>query len=465
MRTHFSPWACLALCLPFPLSAQTGPGGIGSSTNNVLWLSADKGTTVSGGQVTNWTDRSGNSNTAAPSAASARPALVSGALNGQPVLRFDGSTDELRISDNSSIDLTAWHFFLVLRANLQKNYNAWLTKGDDSAENYEMLSYDDGNIHAPVLWTDNTRTSPSSPAGQVTTSGASIIEYSYKSSNGRSICTNGASVFTDTENRTPKVNARELYIGNERGTTGRFMDGDLAEVIAYKDRLNAVQRVIVNNYLAAKYGLALASDDLYTQDNPANGNFDFDMAGIGKVNSTNKQLDSKGSGQVRITSAEPAAFENNEYLLWGHNNGWFGTGSSSDYPSSIQGRWGRVWRVNEVTAAGVAADIGAVDITFDLTGMGSVTASQLRLLVDTDNDGVFADETPINGATSVGGGSYRFANRTELANGVRFTLGTTNVISTPLPIELLSFGVSPQGHEAMEVRWSTASEQDNALFT
>ncbi|MBS1582923.1 MAG: T9SS type A sorting domain-containing protein, partial [Bacteroidetes bacterium] len=38
-------------------------------------------------------------------------------------------------------------------------------------------------------------------------------------------------------------------------------------------------------------------------------------------------------------------------------------------------------------------------------------------------------------------------------------------ISTPLPIELLSFGVSPQGHEAMEVRWSTASEQDNALFT
>lgn len=233
--------------------SQTGPGGVGSNTNNKLWLDANKGITLAGSNVSGWSDQSGNSNNAAPAAANQRPTFVSSSVNGYPSLDFDGVDDELRVPDNASLDLTQWHIFLVVIVDVHKNYNAWMVKGNDGQENYEILSYNDGNIHTPTYYSDNTRTFPSSAAGQTTTTEFNIIEYSYSSAVGRDVYkNNGAAITTDNENKTPAVNAFDLYIGNEK-TTSRFLDGDIAEIIIYNSPLNSAQRIIVNNYLAAKY--------------------------------------------------------------------------------------------------------------------------------------------------------------------------------------------------------------------
>lgn len=104
-------------------------------------------------------------------------------------------------------------------------------------------------------------------------------------------------------------------------------------------------------------------------------------------------------------------------------------------------------------------------MSFDLSDLGAVTASHLRLLVDTDNDGLFADETPISGAVNDGGGMYRFAAVSALQNGRRFTLGTSNLSSTPLPVELLHFTADPAGPASVRLSWATASEHNNAGFT
>jgi len=136
-----------------------------------------------------------------------------------------------------------------------------------------------------------------------------------------------------------------------------------------------------------------------------------------------------------------------------------------DLPTGIQRRWQRVWRVSEVNTSGTAIDLGNVDITFDLSGLGSVTASDLRLLVDTDNDGVFADETPINGATNPSGNNFRFSAVAALTDRVRFALATINVNATPLPVELIAFTAEPDGARAVHTAWTTASEHDNAGFT
>lgn len=446
------------------LCAQTGPGGVGSSTNNVLWLGADQGISTSGGLVTAWNDRSGNSNHAYPPGAipGARPSYVVNSANGYPALDFDGNDDQLWVQDHATIDLTQWHFFMVLRVDLQKNYNAWMVKGDDSDENFEVLSYDDGNIHAPTKYSDGTRTHPSTAAGQVTTSGFNIIEYSYRSADGRDIYKNGSSIHTDNENKTPRTNNFPLYIGNERSTSGRELNGDIAELIAYNAPLNATQRILVNNSISAKYGLTLSASDLYVQDDPANGNYDHEVAGIGRISSSDQHSDSKGSGLVRINN--PSGLGNNEFLFWGHNNAPMDAWGVADYPASIQGRVARVWRVSEVNGAGSAINVGNVDIIFDLNGLGTVTASDLRLLVDTDNDGAFADETPIAGATSIGSGNYRFASVSALVNGRRFTLGTNNGTNTPLPIELLSFSATDSDND-VRLDWATASEANNAYFT
>lgn len=447
--------------------AQTGPGGVGSSANNVLWLDANNGITQSGGLVSQWNDRSGNSNHALLPGPipTAKPAFVSSSVNGYPSLDFDGTDDQFWVTDNATLDLTQWHFFIVVTADLLKDYNAWMVKGDDSDENWEMLSYVDGNIHAPIKYTDGTRTFPSSAAGQVTTTNFDIIEYSYSTGVGRDVYKNATNIITDNENKTPKVNNLPLYIGNERSTAGRNVNGDIAEVIAFNAPLNSAQRIIVNNYLAAKYDRILSTTDIYVQDNAGNGNFDHDVAGIGRVDASNIQSDSRGGGVVQIGKAAYGGLGNNEFLLWGHNGLALGPYGVSDLPAGVQGRWARVWRVNEVNSAGAAVDVGNVDITFDLAGLGAVTTADLRLLVDTDNDGVFADETPISGATNVSGTLYRFSNRADLVNNRRFTLGTVNISTTPLPIELLSFTATAIDKATVGLEWVTASEHNNDHFT
>jgi hypothetical protein len=259
----------------------------------------------------------------------------------------------------------------------------------------------------------------------------------------------------------------DLYIGILRGHTGaganttRF-NGRMAEVILFNTVLNSVQRTVVSNYLAAKYGLTLGSQDLYTMDNGANGNYDHDVAGIGRVSASDLHTDAQGTGIVRINN--PSNLQNNEYLFWGHDNGTMGAWGVGDYPPTVQGRLQRVWRVSEVNASGTAVNVGNVDMAFDLNGLGPVNASDLRLLVDTDLDGLFADETPLGTATDLGAGLFRFDAIAALTNGVRFTLATTNIASTPLPVELVAFDATAQ-NDHVRLDWTTASEQNNAFFT
>src|SRR5690606_21847334 len=247
----------------------------------------------------------------------------------------------------------------------------------------------------------------------------------------------------------------EMSIGVQAGTEG--WDGDIAEVIGYSTALNSAQQVIMANYLAAKYGIALGADDIYVQDDPANGNYDHEVAGIGRISASSIQNSSRGSGIVQVSA--PTNLNNNEFLLWGHDNGVLGYWGAGDRPAGVQQRLDRTWRVNEVNRTGQAVDVGAVDITFDLSALGPVTASDLRYLVDTNNDGSFADETPIDGAVSLGNGQYSFAGITALVNNARFTLGTANAASTPLPIELLAFSAMPAAPGTVELTWSTASER------
>lgn len=443
------------------LSAQTGPGGVGSSSNNKLWLDANRGITLSGANVTNWADQSGNSFNAVPNGSSARPTYVTSSINGYPSLDFDGTNDELWINDNAAFDVTQWHIFIVPMVDNAKDYNAWFCKGNDGQENFELLSYSTNNIHAPIYYTDATRTSPSTANSQVGAS-ACIIEYSYSSSVGRDVYRNNSNINTDNENKTPTTNNFSVYIGNERNTTGRFADGDLAEVIFYNAPLNSAQRIIVNNYLAAKYNQTLSANDLYDEDDAGNGNFDHDVAGIGRVNSSNVHNDSQGSGIVRILN--PSGLDDNEYYIWGHDNGVLGHYNTSDYPSGegVQRRLVRVWRGSET------GSITNFEVRFDLTGLGSVTASDLRLLVDTDNDGTFADETVAGGgvigsAVTLGSNVYGFTNVSVMNNNIRFTLGSTNSVNTPLPVELVAFEAVQAG-EYVTLKWNTASEKNARSF-
>lgn len=256
----------------------------------------------------------------------------------------------------------------------------------------------------------------------------------------------------------------DVSIGRQSTET---WNGNIAEVIFYNIALNTARRIIIDNYIAAKYGLTLAVNDVYRQDNPDNGNFDFEVAGIGRVNATNIHNDAQGSGLVRIQN--PSGLDDNEFLMWGHNNATAEALENVDVPTGVEARFDRVWRFSELSATGTAVDVGNISIRFDLNNLGSITTSDLRLLIDQDNDGVFSDETPIGDAVSLGGGIYEFQNVPAGSGGSRnnkrFTIATVNLPQTPLPIELLNFKAQLINNRSVKIEWQTASETNNQFFT
>lgn len=455
----------ISIFLSLGAVAQTGPGGVGAAASNMLWLRADLGVTTAGAAVTGWSDRSGNANNATSPSVASRPTLATGALNGYPVITFDGVDDELRIPDAATLDLNQWHMFLVGRDITPGNNNCWFSKGTSTQPNYGMWSPLNGAVQMPIYDILGNLNAPNAPAN-TTDGNFNIIEYSNRVLlflfPSRTLYKNATSVYTDASLlQLPAQNGNQLYIGDTQDPTGWNLEGSLAEVVFYNATLSAPQRIIVDNYLAAKYGLTLSSSDLYAQDLAGNGNYDHDVAGIGRVGAA-VHNDSRGTGIVQINT--PSNLDAGEFLFWGHDNGVLGTWGVTDFPPSVQGRLGRVWRVSEVNTGSAAIDVGTVNITFDLAGLGPVTAAQLRLLVDTDNDGVFADEVPLAGATHAGGTLYRFTGVSALVNNRRFTLATTNLLSTPLPIELIDFDAEEHGADAVRLVWSTASESNSSHF-
>jgi hypothetical protein len=457
------------------LSAQTGAGGVGSSANNKLWLDANSGVTTSGTSVTAWNDRSGNGNNATPNAAANQPTLTAPAVNTLPALTFDGTNDELRIPDVANLDLIAWHIFLVVKVNTQKNYNGWFIKGDDSFENYEMLSFSDGNLHTPIYNTGPGRTFPSTAGGQVTTTEFNIIEYSYTTGvaavRGRNEWKNASNIYNDNENNTPATNAMPVYIGNEK-TTSRYVDGLEAEIVLYNAPLNAAAEIIVNNYLAAKYNITLAANDFYAGDTPGNGDYDFEMGGIGQaavsgkyVAGDNTSVSSAVTGGLDITEGA-SAFGDGEYLMAAHQSGsnymnFTDIGGMSAGP--LVGRWNRDWYFDWTHSAGSET----ADLTFDMSdgGMGAVTPaaplSNYKLLHRAGTSGAW---TEVMNATSISGDRIFFNEVPHTTGDGYYTIGTLNNTASPLPIELLDFNAKICGRNVCS-DWFTASETDNDYFT
>lgn len=461
----------ILLLLPLFGATQSGPAGVGNSSSNGLWLRADLINQANATAVANWLDTSGNDNDAFRTIASEQPIFYNTSnLNNQPIVRFDGNNDQMVISDSPILDGSSGiTYYAVLRPNnLNGNPRGILGKRItytvNSDYSYAWFFWSGNRINLDVH-TNNDRFN----TGSTTFSNATnyILSYDFDgslASSQRSRIRSGSNVVqTGSESSTAIPNSsQDLILGALNLNYGDYLGADYAELIHYNYALNAAEHIIVQNYLSAKYNIPLSSNDLYTHDDPANGNFDYDVAGIGRVDASNMHTDSKGSGIIRINNA--SNLNDDEFLFWGHNNGIQQATNTSDVPAGVQARLQREWRFSEVNSSGTAVDVGTVNITFDLTNMGMINATDLRLIVDSDNDGNFSDETPLSGATHIGGNLYRFTAVNALNNNSRFTLSTTNQSQTPLPIQLIEFKATKR-FDLVELNWKTASELNNDYFT
>ena len=457
------------LFIPFLLLAQDGPAGVDNSTNNGLWLRAGDLSLTPGAPVVNWPDNSGNGNDGQQADPSKRATFIpTTTMNNQAAVRLDGVDDLVEILDDDKLDgSNGLTYFVVIRPNNLNNSAAQgilgkrITFTNPAQYAYTWFFWTNNRMYVDVN-TQNDRFNTTNGFSNGTNYILSMEFDGTAPRNERSKLYNaGEVVRVSGESTTTIVNSNEdLVLGALNKNYRTYFGADYAEVIQFNRALNDAEHIIVHNYLSAKYNIPLSNDVIYDEDNPANGNFDFEVAGIGQVDASNRHDDAKGTGALRISN--PSNLEDNEFLLWGHNNGAFTMNNTNDLPTGIQSKLERVWRASEVNNTGTAVDVGTINMRWDLNGLSGIDAGNLRLLVDTDNDGQFADETPIAGAVDLGTGVFEFLNTGAIANDVRFTLAITSQI---LPIELVDFSARLESNNAVTLQWITSVEINNDFFT
>jgi hypothetical protein len=172
-----------------------------------------------------------------------------GTLNGGPqwvpgysggALKFDGIDDYVDCGNDASLDLTAWTIALWLNVAENKNYNAFVVKGLDAAENYEFLGFADGSLHMPITMAGGTRIYVNTPVGAIVVGEWAHFAYSYSSTTGRRVYKDGDLIYSDAASGTPQATTEPLTIGNERPMT-RFTNGTMDDVRIYNRVLTAGQ--------------------------------------------------------------------------------------------------------------------------------------------------------------------------------------------------------------------------------
>ena len=70
--------------------------------------------------------------------------------------------------------------------------------------------------------------------------------------------------------------------------------------------------------MAAKHAIALAANDFYDEDDAGNGDYDFDVAGIGQAADGSNHTNARGTGIWRVSGATELG--DGEYFFWGRDN-------------------------------------------------------------------------------------------------------------------------------------------------
>jgi hypothetical protein len=453
------------------LYSQTGPAGVGNTSNNGLWLRAGDLGQANGTIVPTWSDISGNGNDAVQGTAGTQPLFFStSAMNNQPIVRFDGINDEMVVADDPILDGSAGiTFYAAIRPNnltgaprgiLGKRVT--FTVSVEYA--YTWFFWSGNRLNNDVHTQNNRYNSGGNTFGNATNY---ILSFDFDGSLAPAqrsrMFSQGSPIAVANETSTALPNSNQpLALGALNVGYGTYLGADYGEVIHFNYSLDSVEHILIQNYLSAKYNIGLNVHDFYDEDDPANGNYDFEVAGIGQIIPSVSHDDSQGSAILRINN--PSDLGNDEFMIWGHDNGVEQAIEFGDVPAGVISRFDRVWRVSEVNSSASSVDVGAVDISFDLSALLPVTEGDLRLLIDANNNGIFSDDVPVTGASHIGSNVYQFTGVTGLQDNLRFTLGTINTNQTPLPVELINFTASAQENSTVLLNWETASEADNDFF-
>lgn len=218
------------------------PLDIGSLT---MWFDASDESTIteSGGAVSQWDDKSGNSYNISQATGANQPLSGTRTLNGLNVLDFNGSSHVLYRTTTPTVS-QANTIFVVADADILGNLD-FLIDGSSGTGRQAIVGYG-----SPAYWTmyaGNIKQTTNSDTGPVILSTTWNALSSIMNINGTDEPTAaGPGVW-------PLVG---LVVGGSSSLTGSF-NGGVAEILVYSDLLDRTDRLRVMSHLAAKWGISL----------------------------------------------------------------------------------------------------------------------------------------------------------------------------------------------------------------
>jgi hypothetical protein len=441
-----------------------GPGGVGESSNLKLWVRAeDIPGNSDGDKISSWSDQSGNGNNITQTDNTYKPYFYDNIVNGYQVARY--SDDNSRLIKNSFSDFPTSEITTFHVGNRTVANQAASLSYATSASNNEFLIFYNSSL---TVFRQGVNTA----TGVTTSTGTwNIISSSWRDSDNKlTVSLNGREDYSGTLSNNSIVQGGCLAVGAEQDAVDGSYDaaqdyeGDISEVIIFNTILNSAQKNIVNNYLSAKYNITMSENDKYTGDNSGNGDYDFEVIGIGSE-SDGSHNEAHGSGGLWLKQS--SNFGNGDYLLIGHSDitpqNYTPEDDAGMSASGIEKRWARDWYF-DITDAGSAI---TVDLTFDFdeAGMNSSsspagTTSNYKLIY---RSGTSGNWKIVSSATSKTASQVLFTGQALADGDGYYTLGTIDSANSPLPVEFLSFKATKKSNN-VELYWTTASEVNNDYF-
>jgi hypothetical protein len=405
-----------ALMFGFSALGQSGPGGIGSSTENNFWLDANSLSMLDNENIAQFTDVSGNNNTFTQLNSVKQPIYKTNIVNGMPVIRFDGVDDNMLSSSISALESSNVTWFIVYKQNVQKTCGIIASSYASESKKWRSYALSNGvfkSVHyspsiVHVGYNDNY----------------SSFNFSSSHATPGNMKVYKEGVLTQTKNSayTTPSSHNFVALGSFASMT-HFLNGDVAEAFVFNSSLNSLERIIIENYLGAKYNLTIPQDFYSFQ-----AIHKYGVIGLGN-DAVNTHTESTGNGILTVEN--PTLLSLNEYMFIGHNGTDLSVIVNSDMPAAVStdSRLSRTWRVDET------GDMGSVTLKFDVSGSaGFAQTATYNLLVDADGDGDFSNSTTVAGVFNAGIMEFT----TNLPSGAAFTL--SGLPTVPAAIHSIASG-------------------------
>lgn len=242
------------------VSVTTEPGASTFPVDSLtLWLKGGVGiSTDEAAGVSRWVDASGHGLDATQTtSAGERPELIPDALNGNSTVRFDGTSDSLRLPAGFSDFTSGLTAYVVAKPTNRGGWQRFFQLGNGPWSD---------NIHLARFWTTDDLIYESYSGGNLASSLSapgvmSLAEYHLygvshdTGANTLRLIKDGDQVAQGAAAALPNITRSANFIGKSNWNDALFQ-GDIAEVLLFNRSLSEAEADAVEDYLAQKYALS-----------------------------------------------------------------------------------------------------------------------------------------------------------------------------------------------------------------